>query len=162
MKKTYVFLMLVLVFVSACDIEKINDNKCPEYMPPSPDFCINGDIIPGSIDENGCQMPPKCQINDSLFEETSGNLYVKYDNGILNYKITVEKPTPCYKIIKDERIMESYPVQVAVDLTLESSDEMCVQVISEEIVEGTINTGHKPGSFTMRFNDEVVYSTNLR
>jgi len=39
---------------------------------------------------------------------------------------------------------------------------MCIQVISEETVEGTINTGHKPGSFTIRFNDEIVYSTSLK
>jgi len=104
----------------------------------------------------------KEKVDNSQFEETSGNYYVKYKSGILNYKATIEKPTPCYKIKKDEKVMESYPVQVAVDLTLQSSDEICIQVISEEIVEGAVNTGHKPGSFTIRLDGEVVYFTNLK
>ena len=103
----------------------------------------------------------KENIDDSQFEETSGNYYIKYENGVLNYKAIVEKPTPCYKIIKDEKIMESYPIQISVDLTLQSSDEICIQVISKEMIEGKINTGHKPGSFTIKLNDEIVYSTNL-
>jgi hypothetical protein len=36
------------------------------------------------------------------------------------------------------------------------------QVISEETVEGKINTGNKPGSFTRRLNDEVIYSTDFK
>jgi len=104
----------------------------------------------------------KENIGDSKFEETSGDYYIRYESGILNYKATIEKPTPCYKIKKDEKVMESYPVQVAVDLTLQSSDEICIQVISEEIVEGAVNTGQKPGSFIIRLDGEVVYFTNLK
>ena len=65
---------------------------------------------------------------------------------------------------KEERIMESYPVQIAVDISLiESSPEiMCIQVIDEEFVEGTINIGHKPGSFTINLDGENLYSTNLK
>lgn len=40
-----------------CSSEK---KDCPEYMPPSPDFCQNGTIEDQWIDENGCQLPPKC------------------------------------------------------------------------------------------------------
>ncbi len=104
----------------------------------------------------------KEDLDDSKFEEISGNYYVKYENGVLEYNALIEKPTPCHKIIKDEKIMESYPIQVVVDLNIKSSDEICIQVISEEKIEGIINTGHKPGSFTIRLNDEIVYSTNLR
>lgn len=33
---------------------------CPEYSPPAADFCRDGKIIPGEIDECGCQLPPTC------------------------------------------------------------------------------------------------------
>lgn len=103
----------------------------------------------------------KSEDSDLPFEETIENVYVKYENGMLSYKITIEKPTPCYKIIKNERVMESYPVQVYVDISIESSDEICIQVIAEETVKGTINIGYKPGSFAIRLNENIIYSTNL-
>jgi len=34
---------------------------CPEFRPPEPDFCLDGTIIPGKIDECDCQWPPTCQ-----------------------------------------------------------------------------------------------------
>lgn len=103
----------------------------------------------------------KEKIDDSRFEETTENVYVKYENGMLSYKITIEKPTPCHIIVKDEKVMESYPVQVAVDLTFQSSNEICIQIISKETVEGEIYTGNKPGSFEIKLNELIVYSTNF-
>lgn len=35
-------------------------STCPQLSPPGPNFCSNGKIIPGRIDECGCQMPPSC------------------------------------------------------------------------------------------------------
>jgi hypothetical protein len=150
-----IILMLVFVslFISACDKEC---GECPELVSPPPDFCEDGTIISGEIDECGCRSPPICEI--SSFEDD----YINYENGILNYKITIEKPTPCHTIKKEEIIMESYPVQVIVDLTLESSEGMCAQVITEEIVEGTMNIGHKPGSFNIILDEEIIYSSNLK
>lgn len=34
--------------------------SCPQLSPPSPDFCQDGTIVSGAINECGCQSPPKC------------------------------------------------------------------------------------------------------
>ena len=34
---------------------------CPEYTPPSPDFCEGGTVVDGGKDECGCQQPPDCK-----------------------------------------------------------------------------------------------------
>ena len=34
--------------------------ECPQYSPPSADFCKDGEIVSGKTDECGCQLPPKC------------------------------------------------------------------------------------------------------
>ena len=106
----------------------------------------------------------------SLLDDSFEDDYVKYENGILEYRITVEKPTPCHTIEKEEIIMESYPVQIIVDIEIKSQTfpnkpglefMPCIQVIDEEVVEGTINIGHKPGSFVIRVNGEDIHFTNL-
>lgn len=44
-----------------CTVEK---KECPQYTPPSPDFCKEGSIENQGTDENGCQLPPKCIIKE--------------------------------------------------------------------------------------------------
>lgn len=34
--------------------------ECPQYAPPSPDFCTEWTIVDWWTDQNGCQLPPKC------------------------------------------------------------------------------------------------------
>ncbi|MDO8657534.1 MAG: hypothetical protein Q7K55_02240 [Candidatus Levybacteria bacterium] len=36
--------------------------RCPQYSPASADFCKNGKILPGVIDNCSCQGPPRCQL----------------------------------------------------------------------------------------------------
>ena len=36
-------------------------DTCPQFSPPSPEFCSNGIRVPGEIDGCGCQGPPTCQ-----------------------------------------------------------------------------------------------------
>lgn len=40
-----------------CEADK---KSCPQYTPPSPDFCTWGIIEDQWTDENWCQLPPKC------------------------------------------------------------------------------------------------------
>ncbi len=35
--------------------------SCPQFMPPHPDFCKDGTIIPGEKNKNGCQLPSRCE-----------------------------------------------------------------------------------------------------
>lgn len=47
----------------ACEEKTIEKEcgSCPLLSQPSPDFCKDGKIIPGEINECGCQGPPKCE-----------------------------------------------------------------------------------------------------
>ena len=63
---------------------------------------------------------------------------VSLDDGVLTYSIRVQAPTPCHEPVVQERIMESYPVQVGLDVTFRDSGQMCAQVITEKTVTGRI------------------------
>ena len=103
-------------------------------------------------------------LDNSSFEDDIGIYYIKYENGVLEYSAKVTKPTPCHKVDIKEFIMESYPVQVEVSIEVlpDDSGMACVQVIDEETVEGTLEIGHKPGSFAIKLNGGRVYSTDLK
>jgi len=104
-------------------------------------------------------------IDDDYFFEDTGTYSVKYENGILEYSALVTKPTPCYEVDVQEFIMESYPVQVESLIEVsapEPSDIMCIQVVDEELIERSLDIGHKPGNFGIKINEELVYSTNLK
>ena len=34
---------------------------CPFFFPPPPNFCLNGKVV-SDIDQNGCQLPPRCEF----------------------------------------------------------------------------------------------------
>jgi len=34
--------------------------ECPQFMPPGPNFCPDGIIVQGDVDDCGCQGPPQC------------------------------------------------------------------------------------------------------
>lgn len=36
-------------------------DTCPQLMPPHPEFCKDGTIVKGEIDQCGCQKPPICK-----------------------------------------------------------------------------------------------------
>lgn len=36
--------------------------QCPQLMPPAPDFCQNGKVISGGVNECGCSLPPDCLL----------------------------------------------------------------------------------------------------
>ncbi len=39
--------------------------ECPQFVPPSPDFCKDGTIVQGEVDECGCQTHPSCVRDNS-------------------------------------------------------------------------------------------------
>ncbi len=88
---------------------------------------------------------------------------VSYANGTLSYSIPVSKPTPCYEVKTDMIVMESYPVQLRLDITLTPPDGevMCAQVIAEQMVEGTFEIDHKPGAFSAYVNGEKVFTPEI-
>lgn len=88
---------------------------------------------------------------------------VSYADGILSYAIPISKPTPCHEVKTDMLVMESYPVQLRlnIDIAQPSGDVFCTQVIAEQMVEGTFKIDHKPGAFSAYVNKEKVFTPNI-
>lgn len=67
MKKVLILcIVFLLISFSACVTQNNTNSKsqcgeCPQFVPPPPDWCKDGTIVPGNKDECGCQMPPKCE-----------------------------------------------------------------------------------------------------
>ena len=57
--------------------------ECPQYMPPGPDFCKTGKIVPGETDRCGCVGPPKCKQDSGMANPAATNCIDKgYDYSI--------------------------------------------------------------------------------
>src|SRR3990167_10979158 len=63
-----------------------------------------------------------------------------YENNLLEYKGTVEVPTPCHEIRQETKIMESYPEQVRIDLSVvdPAPGIICVQQITQKEFSGEV------------------------
>ncbi len=96
-------------------------------------------------------------------KDSSSDYVISYENGKLKYEITVEKPTPCHSLKIDEFVMESYPVQIRLEATMEEPEEgqMCAQVITPETITGEIDIGHEPGSVSVFVDSEEVYTAGF-
>jgi len=69
--------------------------ECPQWTPPAPGWCSDGIIIPGQVDNCGCQSPPTCDrdaagdttgqsiINGTQFKDTTGNVMHTHGGSIL-------------------------------------------------------------------------------
>ncbi len=51
--------------------EENNNSNCPQWVSHAPDYCKDGIIIPGKLNENGCQLPPNC-ITNKTFNLSNG------------------------------------------------------------------------------------------
>ena len=40
--------------------------SCPQLAPVGPNFCPNGVVVSGGLDANGCQLPPKCVVSQTM------------------------------------------------------------------------------------------------
>ncbi len=97
--------------------------------------------------------------NDSLYD----NFVVEYDEEErkFNYSITLFAPRVCDSFeIVDEIIMESYPVQIMVELRHLQAQMVCAEVITPVVVNGSIEIDHIPRSITIKLDDSVVISTS--
>jgi hypothetical protein len=105
----------------------------------------------------------ECAVSN---ETPSGKLpgaKVSYADGIVSYSIPVSKPTPCHEIKTDMLVMESYPVQLRlnIEITPPQGDVFCAQVIAEQMVEGTFEIDHKPGAFSAYINGEKTFTPEI-
>jgi hypothetical protein len=93
----------------------------------------------------------------------SENYKISYRDGKLQYELTVDKPTPCHSLAIDEFVMESYPVQIRLEVTIQEpeDDQMCAQVITPETITGEMDIGHEPGSVSVVIDGKEVYSAGF-
>src|SRR3989344_7772027 len=63
-----------------------------------------------------------------------------FEDNLLKYNGTVEAPTPCHEIRQETKIMESYPEQVRIDLSVinPTADKVCAQQITQKEFSGEI------------------------
>ncbi|MCX6785420.1 MAG: hypothetical protein NTZ18_01040 [Candidatus Komeilibacteria bacterium] len=47
---------------------------CPQPAPTAPDFCSDGKIVSGGVDEHGCQLAPTCQRADTALDSDGDGL----------------------------------------------------------------------------------------
>jgi hypothetical protein len=66
------------------------------------------------------------------------NISFMYEDGKYKYQATIQKPTPCHRIVPDVVIRERFPEDVDLNFKIESNDQMCAQMISPEEVSGEI------------------------
>lgn len=106
----------------------------------------------------------KTVIDDGQTEITSDKVSVSYDSesNMLSYAVEISKPTPCHEVDVTENIMESYPVQVqvSIDIKQPEGDQMCIQMIEMQTVEGEIELSEKPGSFSVDVDGQTIFMTN--
>ncbi|MFP4401463.1 MAG: hypothetical protein ACLFPQ_06290 [Candidatus Woesearchaeota archaeon] len=94
------------------------------------------------------------------YEAEDFNVYYDPVKELLRYEATIDKPTPCHTLNVNENILESYPVQIRLVVIAEPSDMMCADVITPETVTGEIEIDHEPGSISIFYHDEKIYSTD--
>jgi len=115
-------------------------------------FVIAGLFLKVMVIDKDSQDNPenKNKTGEFTIEKKGFNFVAKYqfDNKEVNmwdYKITGTLPTPCHEVKTEEIVLESYPEQVSVLLTITppSSDAVCIQVIKEFEKEGTFQASEK-------------------
>jgi len=89
----------------------------------------------------------------------SENFSTNYNEGVLTYSGIIEKPTPCHTLEFQELVMESFPVQIRININVVEPDEgtFCIQVIEEEEFSREIEIGHEPRNVAIFVNEERVY-----
>ena len=88
---------------------------------------------------------------DVTFETT-------YEGNLLKYQGIVALPTPCHNLNQEAKVMESYPEQVRIDLTIEnpSPDKICTQQVTEKEFAGELQVSEK-ATVSVFLNGEQVY-----
>ena len=81
-----------------------------------------------------------------------------YENNSLKYEGTVEVPSPCHDIRQEIKIMESFPEQVRLDLTVEKPVPgiVCVQQIAQKDFSGEIKVSEN-ASVSVFLDGKKVY-----
>jgi hypothetical protein len=168
MKK--IILTILAIFLVACAPQTApQSNQTPvictlEYMP----YCGVDGITYGNkcmIDAAKIEIAyqGECKLENETHSGKLPGAKVSYSNGTISYSIPVSKPTPCHEVKTDMLVMESYPVQLRlnINITPPEGDVFCAQVIAEQMVEGAFEIDHKPGAFSAYINGEKTFTPEI-
>ncbi len=119
--------------------------------------CTNADdplADPGARDAAGADPGAGAPASDR------GSVSLSYDSGagMLVYMVRAQKQRPCDSLSVDVAVMESYPPQVQIDVRREIAKTLCVEVVTEDTVRGSVLVDTKPGIVTVRLDDKVLYA----
>ena len=94
------------------------------------------------------QVPVKSKVT---FEKN-------YENNLLKYAGTVEVPSPCHEIRQETKIMESFPEQIRLDLTVEkpAPGNVCAQQITLKNFSGELKVSEN-ASVSVFLDGQKVY-----
>ena len=100
----------------------------------------------GTDDPTPDDITPPPEPNDN-----EGPFTAEFADGVLTYSATVMVPTPCHEVRVEENILESDPVQVAINVAFINPDPdvVCAQVVTEQTISGSITLGEAPGRVTL-------------
>lgn len=81
-----------------------------------------------------------------------------FDGNSLKYEGTVEVPTPCHEINQEVKVMESYPEQVRIDLSIvnPSADKVCAQQLTKKEFSGEVKVSESAAD-SVFLNGQKVY-----
>lgn len=101
-------------------------------------------------DSNSDDSTKDNKVGEFSIEKNGFSFYAKYqeenkEQNIWDYKITGSLPTPCHEFKTQEIVLESYPEQVSVLLTITppAQDVICTQVIQEVEKTGIFQASEK-------------------
>jgi hypothetical protein len=75
-----------------------------------------------------------------------------WDAGNLSFEATVMKPTPCHELSYYYNVVSDDEVEIIITQT--PSDEVCTQVVTEEIISGSFVFSSKPKSVVFVLQSE--------
>ncbi len=96
---------------------------------------------------------------EAITPPTSG-FRVWFEDGVLYFEGTIDKPTPCYTLTVSSSATRSIPPQARTDVRMTVYErEICPQVVTPETIEGSIHTGYRPSSYTLYVNNQGLFRT---
>jgi len=108
----------------------------------------------------GCapEQQPVIYEDDTLPSDEGIVVTYSSEESTLSYSISITKPTPCHEVKAEENILDSFPpqVQVSISMSAPPAGRVCIQVIEETSIEGSIAIRTKPRSFSAFINGRLV------